>query len=67
MGYELAMEILLALYQEKYEDDTFDYNTVDDYYAYLGYDLELTSQLADLGIQGTSHLQMCLENTYENL
>ena len=63
----LAMNILLSLYTDKYNDDTFDYETVDLFYAYLGYDLELSHELRDLNIEGTSDLQRELEYAFKNL
>lgn len=54
---QVAISILCQLYMEKYETDEFDYDTVDDFYAYLGYDLSLIDELQKLGIESTSELQ----------
>jgi hypothetical protein len=66
MDNELAIQILLAIYINKYDADHFDYNLVDDFYAYLGYNLELYNVLPELGIYGTTDLQLKLEEVYEN-
>ena len=61
MNKNIAITILLRLYQEKYNDfDEYDYETVDEFYAYLGYDLELHHELLELNIQGASDLQEVL-------
>ena len=61
MDKNIAITILLRLYQEKYNDfDEYDYETVDEFYAYLGYDLELHHELPELNIQCTSDLQEAL-------
>ena len=54
---QVATSILSQLYMEKYETDEFDYDTVDEFYAYLGYDLSLIDELQKLGIESTSELQ----------
>lgn len=54
---QVAISILSQLYMEKYETDEFDYDTVDEFYAYLGYDLSLIDELQKLGIESTSELQ----------
>lgn len=53
----VAISILSQLYMNMYKTDEFDYDTVDDFYAYLGYDLSLTDELQKLGIESTSELQ----------
>lgn len=60
MKKNIAITILLRLYEEKYNDFEYDYETVDEFYAYLGYDLELHHELPKLNIQGTSDLQEVL-------
>ena len=55
-------ELLLSLYYEK-EDYIIDYERVDRYYAYLGYDLEIEHLLQGLGVYGTSDLMELLINT----
>lgn len=52
-----ALQILGSLYEWKYSTEEYDYNTVDDFYAFLGYELELEIDLQNLGITSTSELQ----------
>ena len=54
---EIAITILSRLYEDMYDTFEYDYETVDRFYAYLGYDLELHHELLELGINGTSDLQ----------
>ena len=60
MKKNIAITILLRLYEEKYNDFEYNYEAVDEFYAYLGYDLELHYELAELNIQGTGDLQESL-------
>lgn len=57
---KIAITILARLYEEKYFTSEYDYETVDSFYAYLGYDLGLTEELPKLGINGTGELQEAL-------
>ena len=54
---QVAISILFQLYMDMYETYEFDYDTVDEFYAYLGYDLNLIDELQKLGIESTSELQ----------
>ena len=54
---QVAISILCQLYMDMYETDEFSYNDVDNFYAYLGYDLSLTDELQKLGIESISELQ----------
>lgn len=55
---ELEMiDFLAMLYQDIYDTDEFDYETVDKFYAYLGYNLYAETLLNKLSIQSTSDLQ----------
>lgn len=54
---QVAISILSQLYMNMYGTDEFDYDTVDDFYAYIVYDLSLTDELQKLGIESTSELQ----------
>lgn len=54
---KIAITILARLYEEKYFTSEYDYETVDSFYAYLGYDLNLTEELPKLGINSTGELQ----------
>ena len=60
MNKNIAITILLRLYEQKYNDFEYNYETVDEFYTYLGYDLELHHELPELNIQGTSDLQETL-------
>lgn len=55
-GQLLTISLLADIYTEKHGEE-MDYDTVDVYYAYLGYDLYADELLKELGIQGTSDLQ----------
>lgn len=57
MDTSLSLEILGTLYEHRYNTDEYDYKTVDEFYGYLGYTLELTYILEQLGINSTSELQ----------
>lgn len=55
---ELEMiDFLAMLYQDMYDTDEFDYETVDKFYSYLGYNLYAETLLNKLSIQSTSELQ----------
>lgn len=56
----LIVNMLANLYMNLYNTDEFDYSTVDDFYAYIGYDLESQQLLLDLRIECTSDLQELL-------
>ena len=51
---ENGLSILLALFNSRYEE--LNYENVDEFYAYLGYDLEIYYELGLLGIESTSGL-----------
>lgn len=57
MDKSIAIRILTQLYEDMYNTFEYDYKTVDRFYAYLGYDLELHLELHLLGIHSTSDLQ----------
>ena len=57
MDITLSLEILGTLYEHMYNTDEYDYETVDTFYGYLGYTLELHHTLPQLGINSTSDLQ----------
>lgn len=57
MDITLSLEILGSLYEYMYNTDEYDYETVDTFYGYLGYTLELHHTLQQLEINGTSDLQ----------
>ena len=57
MGKLIAIRVLTQLYEDMYNTLEYDYETVDSFYAYLGYNLELHHELPKLGIQGTTDLQ----------
>ena len=54
---DTILQILGQLYEHKYDTDEYDYDTVDEYYAWLGYSLGLEHELHSVGITGTSELQ----------
>lgn len=60
---KVAIEILNQLYQNRYTTDEYDYDTVDVFYAYLGYELNLYDELPKLNINSTSELQEALMQT----
>ena len=43
-----------------YQTDEYDYETVDTFYAFLGYELALDTELQKMNINGTSELQDAL-------
>lgn len=57
MDQSLALTILKNLYIYEYETDEVSYANVDEFYGFLGYELELNHVLLSLNIQGTSDLQ----------
>ena len=57
MDKTIAIRILIQLYEDMHNTFEYDYETVDSFYAYLGYNLELHHELPSLGIHGTSDLQ----------
>ena len=59
-NYQVALIILNQLYENKYQTDEYDYECVDAFYAYLGYDLALETELQKMGINCTSELQDAL-------
>jgi len=48
------------MYVDKYATENIDYDLVDEFYGYLGYDLESQDVLYKLGVQGTSDLEELL-------
>lgn len=61
---ELLKEEVKTLIIKLFDGDVTDYDDVDDFYAYLGYDLELKHLLMEFNIQGTSDLQGFLEQDF---
>lgn len=57
---DLNKELLKALFFYKYKVDEVNYEDVDHYYAFIGYDLELYSLLMECNIYGTSDLMELL-------
>lgn len=53
---------LLNLYHDTMNSIEIDYELVDSFYTYLGYELEVDELLFALGINGTSDLQELLMN-----
>ena len=60
--YETCKTLLAALYFEKY--DELNYENVDEFYAYLGYNLELTS-FVETFICSTSNLLELIKKEVE--
>ena len=56
-NYQVALTILNQLYENMYETDEYDYETIDSFYAFLGYELALEPELQKMGIDCTSELQ----------
>lgn len=52
--------LLYMMYVDKYATENIDYDLVDEFYGYLGYDLESQDVLYKLGVQGTSDLEELL-------
>ena len=59
-NYQVALTILNQLYENMYETDEYDYETIDSFYAFLGYELALEPELQKMGIDCTSELQDAL-------
>jgi len=59
-NYQVALTILNQLYENMYGTDEYDYETVDTFYAFLGYELALDTELQKMDINGTSELQEAL-------
>ena len=53
---EILQSILHSLFTNGDFGDELNYDNVDDFYAHLGYDLNLNQELIKLGIEGTSDL-----------
>lgn len=53
---------LLSLYQDTMNSIEIEYELVDRFYAYLGYELEADELLSALDINGTSDLEELLMN-----
>ena len=66
MKRDTMLLLLLNLYYDMYEDD-LEYENVDDFYAYIGYNLEGTHFLEELGICSTSALMNELQTISENM
>ena len=58
---EFLVDLLYMMYVTENGED-FDYDKVDDFYGYLGYDLEQYQMLEQMDINSTSELQELLEN-----
>ena len=56
---KLIVEMLYNLYVSLY-DEELDYNTVDNFYGYIGYELESEKLLQELNVNSTSQLQELL-------
>lgn len=61
---ELLKEEVKTLIIKLFDGDVTDYDDVDDFYAHLGYDLELKHLLMEFNIQGTSDLHEFLEQDF---
>ena len=57
---QIALIVLNQLYENMYQTDEYDYETVDTFYAFLGYELALEPELQKMGINCTSELQDAL-------
>ena len=57
---QIALIVLNQLYENMYQTDEYDYETVDTFYAFLGYELALDTELQKMDINGTSELQEAL-------
>lgn len=55
-----VMYLLINLFNTKY--DELNYDNVDEFYAFIGYDLESEQLLQELNICGTSDLLDALED-----
>lgn len=62
-NYQVALTILNQLYENMYGTDEYDYETVDTFYAFLGYELALDTELQKMDINGISELQEALLHT----
>lgn len=58
----LMLSFLADVYVERYDTEEFSYDKVDDFYAYLGYELYAEALLKELSIEGTSDLQEAMLN-----
>ena len=54
---DTILQILGQFYENKYNTEEYDYETVDEYYTFLGHELGLTEELQNVGITSTSELQ----------
>lgn len=54
---DTILQILGQFYENKYNTEEYDYETVDEYYIFLGHELGLTEELQNVGITSTSELQ----------
>lgn len=57
---ELVIDLLYNLYEELHGED-FEYDAVDKFYTFIGYNLESEKLLNELGIHNTSQLQRLLK------
>ena len=58
---EFLVDLLYMMYVTE-NGKEFDYDKVDDFYGYLGYDLDQDQMLEQMDINSTSDLQELLEN-----
>lgn len=61
MSKEKILLFLLNIFYEEYPLQELNYKNVDDYYAYIGYNLESSWLLETLGINSTSDLLEALK------
>lgn len=61
------IHLLFTLFQEQEEYDIGSYESIDDFYSYIGYDLESENLLVNIGINGTSDLQKLFLDYLSNL
>lgn len=54
---DTILQILGQFYENKYNTEEYDYETVDEYYTFLGHELGLKEELQNVGITSTSELQ----------
>ena len=59
---DTILQILGQLYENKYNTDEYDYETVDAYYTFLGHELGLKEELQNVGITSTIELQAQMFN-----
>ena len=59
---KVVNQIIKALYDNYTDFEDITYDKVDDFYGYLGYELEISQVLLSIGVDGTSDLLDLLES-----